>query len=260
MRTAWKVIVGILAALLILLLVAEFGLRAYMANEIRSSMAAEAPDSVAVQADDMGVSFGPSPLTLGLARGVVPHVTLDTPSTLAIEGDSFAGNPATTIQVDNLRVDNGRQVAEQLTLNTQLPDDFVRVMLQQQLSDALSQAGDGRASFLDGIITVSDVTSNPETGTFTIGFSGGAAGLELRPEMRDGNLTFQAEATELFGFAMPQSVTQGISSALETGVEESVTGQLEVRDFTVGAGNLDVTLSGNDVDMAQLSRSAPATS
>ena len=259
MKTAWKVVVGVLAALLVLLLVAEFGLRAYMAHEIRTDIAAQNPD--ASQARDAEVSFGPSPITLGLMRGTIPHMAMKTPSTLSINGDSFTGQPAADIQVDNLHVNNGRQVAENFVLTTELPDDYVRVILEQQLSQSLQQAaGAGRGSLLDGLLTVSSVTSHPENGTFSIGVSGGAADLELRPKMDGDRLTFEASSTKLFGFQLPESATAGITGAIDKGMQDSVTGELAVRDFTVVDGGLNVTLAGHDVDMEKMAQTAPVAS
>ncbi len=260
MKTAWKVVVGILAALLVLLLVAEFGLRAYMAHEIRSDAAAQNPGGQSASAEQADVSFGPSPITLGLLRGTIPHMEMRTPSTLSVTGDTFTGQPAADIRVDNLRVAGGRQVAENFVLSTELPDDYVRVILEQQLSQSLQQAGSGRGSLLDGLLTISSVTSHPDNGTFTIGVSGGAADIELRPRMDGDRLTFEAASTELFGFQLPGNVTSGITDAIDKGMQDSVSGELAVRDFTVVDGGLKVTLAGQNVDMEKLAQAAPVAS
>ena len=51
MKTAWKVIVGILAVLLVLLLIAEGGIRMFMANQITSEYSAGAQSDASSEAE-----------------------------------------------------------------------------------------------------------------------------------------------------------------------------------------------------------------
>ena len=256
MKTAWKVTVAVLAALLVLLLIAEFGLRAYIADQIRSDFAAEAPDAAAADAAD--VSFGASPVTFGLLRGALPHVEMTTPSTLSINGDTYSGQPGATINADNLRVVDGRQVADSVRITTELPEDYVRAILQQQLADGFRQSGGGPLSFLQELITVTGVTSHPDAGTFTIDVSGGAAAVDLRPMMNNGQLAFEASSTELFGFQLPDTVAEALTGALQQGVQDTLNGEMQVESFDVVDGGLRVTVAGRDVDLDNLSQSGAA--
>ena len=70
--------------------------------------------------------------------------------------------------------------------------------------------------------------------------------------MQDGQLTFQARSTELFGFALPDDVAQAISSAMSEGVAQEATGGMRVEDFTVISGGLRVSVAGSDVNFAEL--------
>lgn len=235
MKTAWKVALSIVAAVLLLFVVAEVGIRTFVAKQVTS----QAPEGTSV-------SFGASPVTLGLLGGKFPHMTVDQQSDLLINGDEISGTPASVVDMDNVRLNGGEPVAESLRLTTELPNDFVRAMLNQQLQQ---QIGD---SFLANVITVSDVTSNEDAGTFTIVFTSGAVGIELQPVMQDGQLTFQARSTELFGFALPDDVAQAISSAMSEGVAQEATGGMRVEDFTVIPGGLRVSVAGSDVNFAEL--------
>ena len=235
MKTAWKVALSIVAAVLLLFVVAEVGIRTFVAKQVTS----QAPEGTSV-------SFGASPVTLGLLGGKFPHMTVDQQSDLLINGDEISGTPASVVDMDNVRLNGGEPVAESLRLTTELPNDFVRAMLNQQLQQ---QIGD---SFLANVITVSDVTSNEDAGTFTIVFTSGAAGIELQPVMQDGQLTFQARSTELFGFSLPDDVAQAISSAMSEGVAQEATGGMRVEDFTVIPGGLRVSVAGSDVNFAEL--------
>ena len=235
MKTAWKVALSIVAAVLLLFVVAEVGIRTFVAKQVTS----QAPEGTSV-------SFGASPVTLGLLGGKFPHMTVDQQSDLLINGDEISGTPASVVDMDNVRLNGGEPVAESLRLTTELPNDFVRAMLNQQLQQ---QIGD---SFLANVITVSDVTSNADAGTFTIVFTSGAAGIELQPVMQDGQLTFQARSTELFGFELPDEVAQAISSAMSEGVAQEATGGMNVEDFTVIPGGLRVSVAGSDVNFSEL--------
>ena len=235
MKTAWKVALSIAAAVLLLFAVAEVGIRTFVAKQVTS----QAPDGTSV-------SFGASPVTIGLLGGKFPHVTMDQQSDLVVNGDQISGTPASVVDMDNVRLNGGEPVAESLRLTTELPSDFVRAMLNQQLQQ---QIGD---SFLANVITVSDVTSNADAGTFTIVFTSGAAGIELQPVMQDGQLAFQARSTELFGFELPDEVAQAISSAMSEGVAQEATGGMRVEDFTVIPGGLRVSVAGSDVNFAEL--------
>lgn len=235
MKTAWKVALSIVAAVLLLFALAEVGIRTFVAKQVT----AQSPEGTSV-------SFGTSPVTIGLLGGKFPHMTVDQQSDLMINGDQISGTPASVVDMDNVRLNGGEPVAESLRLTTELPNDFVRAMLNQQLQQ---QIGD---SFLANVITVSDVTSNEDAGTFTIVFTSGAAGIELQPVMQDGQLTFQARSTELFGFELPDEVAQAISSAMSEGVAQEATGGMNVEDFTVIPGGLRVSVAGSDVNFSEL--------
>lgn len=237
MKTAWKVALSIIVAVLLLFIVAEAGIRAFVANQVTS----QAPEGTSV-------SFGASPVTIGLLGGKFPHITVDQQGDLQINGDQISGTPSSVVDMDNVRIQGEEPVAESLRLTTELPNEFVRAMLNQQLQQEL---GD---NFLANLITVSEVTSDEEAGTFTIVFSSGAAGIELEPQMQDGQLTFQARSTELFGFSLPDEVAQSISSAMSQGVADEATGGMSVEDFTVIPGGLQVSVSGENVNFAELQR------
>ncbi|EEI16190.1 LmeA family phospholipid-binding protein [Corynebacterium lipophiloflavum] len=247
---AWKIFVGVLAVILILILVAEFGLRAYVSNRIESEFAAAAP--VPTTADPQ-VAFGSQPLTLGLLAGTVPHMALSVPSTLVLDGDSFTGQPAATINVDKVRRSDGGFVADTLDVTTELPDAFIQAILQQQVSTALSQVDGLPAAIVEDVVNISGVTSNPETGTVTIQFNNGLAGIDLRPQRDGDSLTFTADSTSLFGIDLPGGVAQRLSEALRVGMQDAVFGPMRVRDVTVIDGGLLVSLNGHDVNLNQIS-------
>lgn len=247
MKKAWKVTVGVFAALLILLLVAEAGIRMFVASQITSSYQSQAVGPGAVAAAEPEVSFGSQPVTIGLLGGSFPHMTISTPSTLRVSGDQVSGDPAATVVLENVRIMDGEPVAKTFHVTTELPNDFLRAVLNQQIQD---QIGNNR--FLKNVITVSDVLTDPASGTFTIMFTSGVAGVELRPTSANGQLSFEAASTQLFGVDLPDGVAEALTEAMAEGMRQEVTGDMQVRNVTVIPGGLRVEMGGNNVNFSQL--------
>lgn len=250
MNKAWKVIVGVLAALLVLLLVAEAGIRMFVANQITSTyqeQAALQPGVVATAEPE--VDFGSQPITLGLLGGSFPHMTITTPSTLQVNGDEVHGDPAATVVLDKVRIAGGEPVAQSFHVTTELPNDFLRAMLNHEIR---KQIGDNR--FLKNVISVSDVVTNPTDGTFTIMFTSGVAGVELRPSTNGGQLSFTAASTQLFGVDLPDGVAEALTGAMAEGMRQEVTGNMQVRDVTVIPGGLRLEMGGSNVNFNELQR------
>lgn len=234
-KTAWKVVISVLALLLVLFLVAEAGLRTFLAKQVTS------------EAVGSSVSFGNQPVTLGLLSGKLPQMSIEQPSTLTINGNDMSGQPATVVEMKNVRFSGGEPVAESINVVTILPNEAIRAMLNTQIQQQV-----GSDSFFSDLVKVSEVSTDPEAGTFSLAFSGGAAGIELRPSLDDGQLTFEASNTELFGFNLPDRVSNAITDAMSEGVADEIGGGLAIEDFTVVPGGLRVTVAGENVDFKQL--------
>lgn len=237
MTKAWKVTLSIIVGVLLLFAVAEGGIRAFVSHQVTS----EAPEGTSV-------SFGPKPVTLGLLGGKFPHMKIDQDSTLVVDGNTFTGAPAAVVEMDNVHITGGDPVAETLHLTSDLPTEYVRAMLNQQLEQQMGED----AGFLANFINVSDVTVNPEAGTFTVEFSGGVAGIDLRPSMRDGQLALEAENTSLFGFDLPDGVADAISGALSNGMAQEANATMRIDDFRVIDGGLQISMVGTDVNFNEL--------
>lgn len=249
MKTAWKVIVGILAVLLVLLLIAEGGIRMFMANQITSEYSAGAQSDASSEAEpaEPKVSFGPQPVIFGLVSGKLPHIDIETPSTLVVNGDEIYGEPASHVQMDNMRYGSGEPIADSLRLDTELTNELIRAMLNQQLREQM-----GEDSFLSDIINVSDVNTDPEAGTIHIAFSGGVASLDLKPVTEGGQMRFEATGTKLFGFDLPDEAAGALSDAMNQGMENQGAGQLRIEEFTVVPGGVRVTMAGENVNFNHL--------
>lgn len=247
----WKIALGILAGLVILLFLAEIGIRGFIAHQIRASVHDSTPESADMR-EDASVHFGASPVLLGLARGKLQHIDIDVPSTLVPDSDEIVGNPPASISASGFALDQNDPSADELVLHTELPQALVRDMLQHELRRSLDESQDGRFAEYDEILTVSDVRANPAVGTFNVTFSNGAFGVELRPQVTDGQLSFTAESTQILGRSLPDFFSEAVSNALQKGLTEDIVGPMQIQEFQVVDNGFRVTVSGENVHLNQL--------
>ena len=252
-RRGWKIVLGIIAAILVLFFIAEMAVRGFTSHQIKSAIRDSAPETVAVQ-EDARVSFGPSPVIFGLLRQKLNHINIDVPSTLTPDRETIVGTPAANIDARGVVLDSEDPRADNVVLSTDLPKQFVRDMLQSELDKALTENNDGRFSEFDGILTVSTVETNAMNGTFTITFSNGAFGVELRPDVDvDGQPSFSAVSTQILGHNLPDVFSEAVTSALTSGINEGFVGPLRVREFTVIDAGLHIVLEGEQVHLNDVS-------
>lgn len=243
MSSVWKFLVGILVALLVLVLVAEFALRWFIGNELRSSFEEQAAaDGVTVQ-EDPSISFGATPLVLSAVRGIVPDVEITTPSTLQVTDQDVLGQPGAHVTLTDLDIrDRENPVAAHMVTTTEVPVEFLLATVRK----SIQEEGAG-----GGIIQVSDLRANPAEGTLDLEFNGGAAVLNLIPRPVDGQLTFEAAGASLFGFALPQQVSDLITRGLQEGVREQA-GEFRIDAFDVIDGGARLRLSGENVALSEV--------
>lgn len=252
----WKILVGVLVAVLILVLVVEFGLRWFIGNQLREEFNAQAAESGVVVEEDPTISFGATPLILSAVTGTVNEVTVTTPSTLQISyptGDAtrpeVSGQPAAVIDMRDLAIsDLNNPVAGQLTTTTELPEDFLLAVIQEEAAAAQG----GNDGFLQDLLAITALTANPAESVLDVEFSRGLASLTLRPVTEGGQLSFEATSAALFGFGLPAEVADAISAALRSGVDEQV-GNMRVEEFTVIEQGVRVRITGENVPLGELS-------
>ena len=247
----WKIALGIIAGLIILLFLAEIAVRGFIAQQIKTGIHDSAPESADMR-EDASVHFGASPVLVGLARGKLQHINIDVPSTLVQDRDEIVGNPPATIDATGFVLDPDNPSADELMLHTELPQALLRDMLQQELRRSLDEAQDGRFAEYDEILTVSDVRTNPAVGTFNVTFSNGAFGVELRPEVVDGQMSFTAESTQILGRNLPDFFSEAVSNALQNGLNEDIVGPLQIQQFQVIDNGFRITVAGQNVPLNDL--------
>lgn len=257
----WKILVGILVALLILAIVAELGLRWFIGQQLRGSFEQQAQEQGIALEEDPEISFGASPLLFGLAGGNISQVDVTTPSTLEInypDGASSVpeidGNPAATVNLEGLDIsDPNSPVAQTMVTTTEIPEDMVLAMIQRETAGAMgdSQDTDFGTAILQQFIRVTDVTAVPENNSLDVEFTDGAAVLSLEPVLTDTGLSFQVRGTELFGIELPEQVSEMITSALERGVQDAA-GDMEITEFSVIDSGIQVSIRGQNVPLGDI--------
>ena len=240
---AWKIVVGVLVALLIIILIAEFGLRWFISNQMTEEFKNSAKEEGIEATEDPSVSFGGSPLLFGLMRGSISQMDMTTPSTLQIEGSQIKGQPASEIHVEDMSTDADNPVAGFLRATTTVPDDYLLASFQKGISD---QSG----SETIGNMVVTEITANDQSDELEVKFGGGLASLSLEPSAHDGKLEINATEASIFGLSLPEQATSAISDALQDGMSEQlVANDMQVESVDVGDGKLTLTITGTDVPM-----------
>ena len=243
---AWKIVVGVLVALLVIILIAEFGLRWFIGNQMTEEFKNSAKEEGIEVTEDPSVSFGGSPLLFGLLRGSISQMDMTTPSTLQIEGSQIKGQPASEIHVEDMSTDTDNPVAGFLRATTTVPDDYLLASFQKGISD---QSG----SDTIGNMVVTEITANDQSDELEVKFGGGLASLSLKPTARDGKLEINATEAAIFGLSLPEQATSSISEALQEGMsEELVANDMQVESVDVGDGKVTLTFTGTDVPLNDL--------
>ncbi|WP_051645554.1 DUF2993 domain-containing protein [Corynebacterium vitaeruminis] len=269
MRTSklGKTLLGIIVGVIVLLLVAEFGLRWYIGKQLGDQMQASSTGEKA------SVSFGASPLLLGMATGKIPEVTVDSPSTVTItagtagEAPTITGQPESHVTMKDLDfAANDNATAGSVDMVTTMTDEYLLAVVQRQMAENNSGAtgttlngatgdqldlGALAGQLIQQLVTVTGITSDPANGTVDVQITNGAAALTLRPQAQDGKLTFTAENASLFGVSLPTEVSDALTQGFSQKLQEIGPG-LSLSDVTVVDGGVQIHVVGTNVPLSSL--------
>lgn len=252
-----KTLLTILAILVALCLVAEVGARWYAGKEVADDFQAQAAaDGVPTDAKP-SVSFGLNPVILAAVTNNIGHVDLDVPSTLKIDGDSVAGQPAAHIVIDDLDVSNRDQpIAGKLTASSTLSNEFLLATLRQATApEAAAQSGAGIGTqILRSLVQVTGLSSNGADGTMNIEIGGGAASATVAPAPSGDVVTFAVTDTKVLGMDLPPEFTRQITQALQEAISQQLArfGGLSITEAKVTDDGLEATVRGSNVDISKL--------
>ncbi|HJC84138.1 MAG TPA: DUF2993 domain-containing protein [Candidatus Corynebacterium faecigallinarum] len=269
----WKVLISVVAVLVILLVIAEFGVRAYAKNTVVDEIRSSLEEGGTELSEDPSVSFGASPLLLGLVQGKIPSMSATMPSTVEVsyeDGDQsrpvITGQPAVEMDAKNISVSGESMLIDDLTLDTTMPPEMLLAELQK--SEAAGGAEDGEdgeqaqnseddnpfSGALDNLISITDVAMNTGENTLDFEISGGLATLSMVPEVTEGTLSMSLSDVKIFGMSLPQSVAESLSDQLESTVNEA-SEELTVKSAEVTEDGLKIRLHGTQINMDEIDTS-----
>lgn len=266
-----KILVTVVVVILLLLAAAEFGLRFYLKGQVADDMRDSSAEQGIELSGDPEVSFGASPILLGLVRGKIPELSVDLPSSLDISyQDSdrskpvVTGQPAATLTAKDMEISGDDPVVGDLTVDTVLPQDYLLAVLQKSMAEGNGAGGDGQpaqnnpgADLLSGLIQITGVTTNADAGTLDIEISGGLATLSMTPSTADGALSFQVADLKIFGMSLPDELVGSLSDSLTQTVEK--TENLDVTGVSVTSDGLKVQLHGTDMRVDDIASEVDST-
>lgn len=249
----WKILLALVVVVAILAVVAEFGLRAYLKNTVTDELRTSVEQDGGTLDGDPSVSFGASPLLFGLVQGKIPSFTADIPSSLDISYEDsdrsrpvVHGQPAVTIDAKNMQMNGDDPVVGDLTMDALLPPEYLQAQVQSSMAD---DSGDGGA--LEGLISVTGVTTNEENNTLDFEITGGLATLSMTPVVGDNGVQFEVDDVKLLGMSLPDSLSDSLSDSLADSVSDM--DGMQIRDAHVTSDGLQVTLHGTDVNLNEIS-------
>ena len=251
-----KILLGIIIVIALLLLLAEFGLRAFVKGQIADSVKEQAAQSQTDLASDPKVSFGKSSLLLGALSGDIKNVNITLPSSLKVttaqDGNGtpeVSGNPEVHIQANHIK---GRSESDmragELSMQTEVPTELM--LAQAQKSQSEGQAGSNNA--LAKMFTLTGIETDTDNGVLNFAIGGGLAKLAMHPKAEDGKLKMDVEGGKLLGFDMPQSVIDSIRDSLTKQSQEGVIEGMDVTDVKVTEHGMELHMHGKNVDLAKI--------
>ncbi|WP_080793245.1 LmeA family phospholipid-binding protein [Corynebacterium pacaense] len=260
-----KVLIIVIAVILLFLLIAEFGLRWFIGNRLKAQFADQVAEQGVTVEEEPSISFGPTPLLLGIARNSIGEVTVNTPETLSItypggagQTPEILGTPQATVTLKGLNIsDTENPTARSMDITTFATDDFILATVQREMSTQMGggESTDFAQQLLQELIQITDVTSDPAAGAVEVEFTGGAAGLTLRPTVDNGQVSFEVLESQLFGIGLPEEVSAALTEGLQSSVDQ-VAGGLQVAGIEVLDNGLKIDLTGQNINVRTLEPAA----
>lgn len=167
--------------------------------------------------------------------------------------------------MDSLNIsDPDNPVAGSLSLRTTLADDYLLAVLQKSIAENQThqpaptegkdnELGTLAGTFLQQLIQVTGITSNPADGTVKVDITGGAAKLTLKPEAVDGRLSFTATNASFLGVELPSTVSDALTKGLRDQAS-TMAGNLKIKSVKVVEHGVTIEVDGENVNLNELGK------
>ena len=257
----WKVLLAVLLVFVLLIALAEFGMRAYMKNQIVSGLEENAASQNVEMASDPQVSFGASPVLAALFTKTLGELDMTIPSSLDISYEDndesrpvVKGNPEIHFLGKDIEIqEQGKQmIVGDLTATTSIPAAFMLAQVKKSMNE--KQAQDS-GNFLQNLITITDIQPSPDNQTLDVEITQGLATMSMKPTIEDGQLKLEVDGAKIAGMDMPESIVNTLRESL---ADQSMAGELsglEFKSVQVTDSGMNVELKGQNVDMSQMAKS-----
>lgn len=261
----WKILLILVVVLALLAAAAEFGVRAYAKNTVVDEIRSSAEKNGTKLSEDPSVSFGTSPLLLGIAQGKIPSFDATIPSSLDVSYEDsdksrpvVTGQPEMRINAKDMSTDTGDPTAGEIAVDTTLPPEFLLAEIQKSQAESSANGGNGgdggdAGGLLEGLIEVTGVNMNTGENTMDLEITGGLATLSMTPVVEDGAMNFRVDNLSILGMDLPESMVQSLTDSLQETVNDVEGLQIQSADIT--EGGLKVRLHGTDVSLDEVSSS-----
>lgn len=258
-----RILLSIVVVLVLLIALAEFGMRAYLKDQIANGVKEQAAESGVELASEPKANFGKSSVLLGMLTQNIGELNMEVPSSLDIsyeDGDKSRpvvnGNPEVKFEGRDVKIENqGEQmIVGELTMNTSIPSEL---MLAQVAKSTAQQGGSGGG--MEGLVTITGVKPNEEDQTLEFEITHGLATMKMKPVVENGKMRFDVEGAQLFGMDLPESLKNSVQDSLSqdaVGMEDT---NLEFKNVHVTSEGMDVEMYGRNVDMKEMSQSIEKT-
>ena len=257
----WKVLLAVLLVFVLLIALAEFGMRAYMKNQIVSGLEENAASQNVEMAGDPQVSFGASPVLAALFTKTLGELDMTIPSSLDISYEDndesrpvVKGNPEIHFLGKDTEIqEQGKQmIVGDLTATTSIPAEFMLAQVKKSMNE--KQAQDS-GNFLQNLITITDIKPSPDNQTLDVEITQGLATMSMKPTIENGQLKLDVDGAKIAGMDMPESIVNTLRDSL---ADQSMAGELSGLEFEsveVTDSGMNVKLKGQNVDMSQMAQS-----
>lgn len=255
-RNTGKIIAGVAAAVVLLLVIAGVGTELYVRNKTKDCLQSAFSQLTGTTTT---VSMSGKPVLLQRISGKVPYVQVDT--------EDKADAISLHARADGITGLNGTPTAESMSGSGFAPYQRV-IAMSQQASGTASSDGAGTnsggsapdsGSPMSGLVqgaTIQSMTGNAADGTITVDSTVQVAILPvpvtttLKPVVDNGHIHVEVVDAQAFMFGVPKDYAQGIVDSVSKSMFGQLTDELTVTNLKVTDKGVDFAFDGKDVTLA----------
>lgn len=256
----FKVFAITLVSVLVIGAVAEVGTRFYVAHRVKQEFEQVADKNQLTMRSEPETSFGATSVVWGGLRQNLSELNLTIPSTLDISYENndesrpvVKGQPQVRLTAHDLsgwNSDGGYELGE-LHAETVVPPEMLlseirkATQVQRQNASAFEQ-------LLQGAVSVTRVTPNPESQSLQLELNGGLASINVAPSVQNGEIVLDIQDGSILGINLPGEFLNSVEQSLSESVNALNLGGLKVSDLKVVSGGLEASVHGTNVHVNSL--------